>query len=63
MTERKPLADTAQVAAYLGVPEKTLRQWRYLKTGPRWSKVGKHVRYRWSDIEKWLDQQAGAKVA
>lgn len=26
--------------------------------GPRWSKVGRHVRYRWSDIEKWLDQQA-----
>lgn len=63
MTERKPLADPHQVAAYLGVAEKTLRQWRYLKTGPCWSKVGGRVRYRWADVEKYLDRQAGAKVA
>lgn len=63
MAQQKPLARPAEVATYLGVPEKTLTQWRYLKTGPRWSKVGRHVRYRWADVEKWLDEQAGAKVA
>lgn len=55
---RRPLATPPEVAAFLGVPAKTLTQWRYGKTGPRWSKVGRHVRYRWADIEKWLDQQA-----
>ncbi|MEU1642042.1 helix-turn-helix transcriptional regulator [Micromonospora zamorensis] len=63
MTERKPLADPRQVAAYLGVAEKTLRQWRYLKTGPKFTKVGGRIRYRWSDVEKYLDGDRGAKVA
>jgi predicted DNA-binding transcriptional regulator AlpA len=53
-----PLGKPPQVAEYLGVPEKTLAQWRYLGLGPRWSKVGRHVRYRWSDVEKWLDSQS-----
>lgn len=63
MTERKPLADPRQVAAYLGVAEKTLRQWRYLKTGPKFTKAGGRIRYRWSDVEKYLDGDRGAKVA
>ncbi|WP_326830222.1 helix-turn-helix domain-containing protein [Streptosporangium sp. NBC_01810] len=59
----KSLGKPPEVAAYLQVPERTLTQWRYLGTGPRWSKVGRHVRYRWSDIEKWLDQQAARRSA
>ena len=46
------------LAEYLGVPVKSLAQWRYLGKGPRWSKVGRHVRYRGADVEKWLDAQA-----
>ncbi len=61
---RRALATPPEVAAYLGVPEKTLTQWRYLRKGPRWAPVGRHVRYRWEDVEKWLDQQsAGARAA
>lgn len=63
MPVRTHLATPPEVAAYLVVPEKTLTQWRYLRTGPRWSKVGRHVRYRWVDVEKWLDDQVGARVA
>lgn len=59
--DRKPLATPTDLADFLGVPEATLTQWRYLRRGPRWSKVGRYVRYRWSDVEKWLDEQA--KVA
>lgn len=55
---RRPLASADEVSAYLGVPVTTLRQWRHKRTGPRASKVGRHLRYRWSDVEKWLDQQA-----
>lgn len=58
MSERRPLATSAEVAEYLGVPLHTLDQWSYRGTGPRFSKVGRYRRYRWADIEKWLDQQS-----
>ncbi|MFG2052685.1 helix-turn-helix transcriptional regulator [Micromonospora sp. NPDC048930] len=60
MADRRPLATSAEVAEFLGVPVATLDQWSYRGTGPRFSKVGRHRRYRWSDVEKWLDQQAKA---
>ncbi|HLT09233.1 MAG TPA: helix-turn-helix domain-containing protein [Micromonosporaceae bacterium] len=55
---RRPLATAEEVAAYLGVPVRTLYQWRLRGTGPRASKVGRHLRYRWSEVERWLDEQA-----
>lgn len=58
MDTSKPLARPLEVAEHLGVPQKTLAQWRWLGTGPRWSKVGRHVRYRWEDIEAWIDENA-----
>ena len=58
MSIRKPLGTSTEVAEYLGVPARTLDQWAYLGTGPKWSKVGRYRRYRWSDVEKWLDEQA-----
>ena len=58
MTDRRPLATPAEVAEYLNVPRDTLYQWRTKGTGPRASKVGVHLRYRWADVEKWLDQKA-----
>ncbi|MGV9600800.1 helix-turn-helix transcriptional regulator [Streptosporangium sandarakinum] len=65
-TERakKQLGKPVEVAEYLGVPEKTLTQWRWLKKGPKWHRLeGRHVRYRWSDVEKWLDEQAQGGAA
>lgn len=58
ISTRKPLATPEQVSEYLGVPVHTLYQWRHRGVGPRASKVGKHLRYRWSDIETYLDEQA-----
>ena len=52
------LADPEEVADFLGVPAKTLAQWRYLGHGPRFHKVGRFVRYRWADVEKWLAAQS-----
>ncbi|MFI6324643.1 helix-turn-helix domain-containing protein [Nonomuraea sp. NPDC050556] len=54
-----PLPGTPEVADYLGIPQKTLVQWRWRGVGPRYIKVGRHIRYRWADIEKWLDQNQG----
>lgn len=42
------------VAEYLQVPVRTLGQWRWLGTGPKFLKVGRHVRYRRRDVEMWL---------
>lgn len=53
---RTGLAKPFEVAEYLGVPEKTLTQWRYRGTGPKYSRVGRFVRYRWLDIDLWVDQ-------
>lgn len=59
MVVRRPLAEPGQVSVYLGVPLATLTAWRYRKIGPCWTKVGRHVRYRWEDVDAWLAAQAG----
>jgi excisionase family DNA binding protein len=46
-----------EVAALLRVPVKTLAQWRYLGTGPRYAKLGRHIRYRAADLDTWLEAQ------
>ena len=45
-----------EVAGYLGVPVKTLFQWRYKGVGPRALRVGRHLRYRAEDVEAWLER-------
>lgn len=59
MNRKRPLATPEEVSEYYGVPVQTLYVWRHRGIGPRGSKVGRHVRYRWEDVEKWLDDQAG----
>ncbi|MCL6735043.1 helix-turn-helix transcriptional regulator [Streptomyces neyagawaensis] len=56
--QRGPLATPAEVAAYLGVPVKTLYQWKYRGIGPNVHKVGRHLRYRWHEVDAWLNAQA-----
>lgn len=44
------------VADYLGTTTANLAQMRYRGTGPKFVKLGhRAVRYRWSDIEAWID--------
>ncbi|MFI5067997.1 MAG: hypothetical protein ACHP9Z_29015 [Streptosporangiales bacterium] len=40
------------------MPAATLVQWRARRTGPRYCRVGRYVRYRWEDVERWLDERA-----
>jgi hypothetical protein len=58
LEEEPPPRTTAELAEYLGVSERALTQWRYWKKGPRWVKVGRHIRYPRRDTQEWLD--AGA---
>lgn len=46
-----------EVSRRLDIPKTTLYGWRYKKKGPRSHRVGKHLRYRWSDVLEWLDSQ------
>lgn len=43
-----------QAAEYLQVPLRTLDAWRYRNTGPAYLRVGRHVRYRRSDLDAYL---------
>lgn len=54
------LLTPAEVAEYLGVPEKTLAQWRSDRHGPLPLRIGRYVRYRLCDIQLWVDEQATA---
>lgn len=45
-----------EVSELLHIPKKTLYQWSYSHTGPKTLKVGRHLRYRRSDVEAWLDE-------
>jgi excisionase family DNA binding protein len=53
-TRVERLATPAEVASYLQVPVKTLYTWRYKRVGPCAHRVGRHLRYRWEDVEDWL---------
>lgn len=58
------LATRSEVAEYLGVPERTLAQWAYQSKGPSYRIVGRHARYRWADVERWLEtQESGGGAA
>lgn len=52
------LLSTEALAEYLGVPIKTVYTWNSEGSGPRRIRVGKHVRYRRSDVDAWLDARA-----
>jgi hypothetical protein len=54
----RPLATPEELAEFLNdIPVKTLAQWRYRGIGPKYRKIGRHVRYDWADIHSWLAGQ------
>ncbi|HUC37959.1 MAG TPA: helix-turn-helix domain-containing protein [Acidimicrobiales bacterium] len=55
-THPGPLWDVEDLATYLKKPAATLYQWHHRGIGPRALKVGRHLRYRPSDIESWLKE-------
>lgn len=53
MNEADRLLTAKNLANFLNVPIKTLYAWRYRGEGPIGFRVGKHIRYRRTDIEQW----------
>lgn len=52
-----------ELAEYLGVPVGTLYVWRVRGRGPRAARVGRYLRYRRVDVDRWLTEQSGGAVA
>lgn len=50
-----------ELADYLDVPVKTIYAWRYHGHGPRGFRVGRHVRFRWRDVQVWLSERMAAE--
>jgi len=55
---RRKLVGKKEAAAYLGLAEQTLANWRYLGKGPRYFRVGQLIKYDENDLDAWLE--AGA---
>lgn len=58
----RPLATAQQIAEYLGVPVGTVYQWSSRGGGPRMSRVGRHLRAKWEDLDAYLDANRVDKV-
>ena len=51
-----------ELAAYLKMAEKTIRKWVFNRAVP-FHKINKAVRFRLSEIEKWVDGESIEKLA
>lgn len=49
------------LAAWLGVGVSTLRQWRHRRVGPPFVHLGRCVRYRRVEVERWLAERAAVE--
>lgn len=59
-----PLLRSEAVAEYLDVALATLEKWRNAGRGPAHVRIGRLVRYRQSDLDRWLrEQRVGGEAA
>ena len=54
----EPLWTVEDVSAYLGVPVKTLYQWKWRREGPPVRKIGRHLRYDPRAVRAWATDEA-----
>ena len=52
-----PLLNQDQAAEALAVPPRTLERWRSHGGGPPFVRVGRHVRYRFRDLQAWIESR------
>ena len=52
-----PLVSITELAEYLGVPVKTIYEWRQSGRGPACIHIGRHLKFALSDVQAWLDEQ------
>jgi excisionase family DNA binding protein len=51
------LLTVEDLADYLDIPVATVYAWRYRRQGPPGFRVGRHLRFRWSDVEVWIEDR------
>ena len=61
--QSKNFLSPAGLADYLEIPIATVYAWRHSGTGPPGAAVGRHVRYRVSDVDRWIEEQTSSKSA
>jgi predicted DNA-binding transcriptional regulator AlpA len=63
----EPLLDLDWLSGFIDIPPRTIYNWRLRGEGPPAYRVGRHLRYRKSDVEDWLqgrhDNAAGGPDA
>ena len=52
-----PLLSINELAEYLGVPIKTIYEWRQYGCGPVGIRMGRHLKFAVSDVRAWLDEK------
>lgn len=57
------LITTNEAAVILGVQVQTLAMWKLYKRGPRYTKMGRLVKYRRSDIEAFIEKNSVGETA
>lgn len=50
------LLSAQDLANYLGVPVATIYTWRHRGHGPPGFRAGRHLRFRSSDVNRWITQ-------
>ncbi len=58
LTSVDRLWSVQDVSRYLGVPVKTLYQWKWRGEGPPVRKLGRHLRYDPAAVRAWATQAA-----
>ncbi len=57
VSQLDPLLSVKDLAVYLDVPVATIYAWRYHRQGPPGLKIGRHVRYRQGDVDRWINER------
>jgi hypothetical protein len=55
-TQFGELLTTGQAAKEFGIAESTLRKWRCYGRGPRFTRLGRAIRYRRGELAAFLDR-------
>ncbi len=58
-TQLDPVYTDKELAPLVGIKRVTLQQWRSRQLGPPYYRVGAAIRYRWSEVQTWLDGRRG----
>lgn len=63
MSDRRPLGTTREVAEYFNITEQTIYDQRHrgVEPGSLGIRVGRHLRFDWSAIDRWVEKRAGER--